>query len=139
MEEEFKSLGNPVQLLLQEAECKAVERRKIDRSALGKLELATAVQLFVNSELKNFDDFYKQKQRAIIGFPTTVAAPLTSDNDLNRKLWDAVESARRSSTAMVMSDTFEKDVTSWIENDLIPSLRLAFEAIKKRYGKLATQ
>jgi hypothetical protein len=142
LEDEFKTLGNPLQTLLQEAERKAVEilaRRKNDASPLGRLELATAVRIFVNNELKNFDDFYRQKQSGVAGFPITVAAPLTTDNDLNKKLWGAVESARRSSKAMVMSDTFEKNATSWMEDDLVPCLRLALEAIKARYGKLATR
>jgi len=89
--------------------------------------------------LKNFDDFYKSRQSAVGGFPITIAAPLTTDNDLNTKFWGAIESARRSSTAMIMSDTFERNVTRWMEDDLVPSLRLAIEAIKKRYGKLAAQ
>jgi hypothetical protein len=145
LEHEYENKGHPFRVLLREAAKSASEI--LDRSEKRKeerlpnlLELHAEVRTFIDSRggpLESFTTFYGQKQIELTSFPTSIAAPLTGDDDLNSKLWKVYECARRGETeALALGEDHEKRIVNWL-NELTSAIKEASSAIESRYGGIA--
>jgi hypothetical protein len=145
LERDYASSGHPFSVLLREAEKGASEitRRHREREEKGLpnlIELSAEVRTFIDSRggpLESFTTFYRQKQAELMAFPTSIAAPLTGDDDLNSKLWKAYECARRGDTeALTKGGDQEQRILNWL-SDLSDAIGKASSAIKSRYRGVA--
>jgi hypothetical protein len=145
LEREYESLGHPFSVLLREAERCASEilqrnKERKEKRLPNLLELSAEVGTFIVSRggpLEGFTTFYRQKQTEPTAFPTSIAAPLTGDDDLNSKLWKAYECAMRGETeALIRGDDQEQRILSWLVG-LSGAIAEASGAIESRYRGIA--